>query len=93
MPRCGSPEVIAVSGQEAVLVDDNVEVGSVDSDPSASRDPATAAIEATKAGEQPSPDGWRVLLDPAGHPFCVTTLIPGVSSVPTSDKRHHQLNG
>ncbi len=25
---------------------------------------------------QPSPDRWRVLLDPAGHPFCVTTLIP-----------------
>ncbi|WP_200262628.1 VOC family protein [Streptomyces sp. HSG2] len=23
---------------------------------------------------QPEPDRWRVLLDPAGHPFCVTTL-------------------
>ena len=37
-----------------------------------------AAIElgATKATTQPSPDRWRVLLDPAGHPFCITTLLP-----------------
>jgi hypothetical protein len=37
-----------------------------------------AAIEvgATKASTQPSPELWRVLLDPAGHPFCITTLIP-----------------
>jgi catechol-2,3-dioxygenase len=34
------------------------------------------ALGARKADEQPSPDRWRVLLDPAGHPFCVTTLIP-----------------
>ncbi|MDA8291563.1 MAG: VOC family protein [Actinomycetota bacterium] len=26
--------------------------------------------------EQPAPDRWRVLLDPAGHPFCLTTQIP-----------------
>jgi hypothetical protein len=25
---------------------------------------------------QPSPDRWRVLLDPAGHPFCLTTQMP-----------------
>jgi hypothetical protein len=31
---------------------------------------------ATKAVHQPNPSSWRVLLDPAGHPFCVTTLIP-----------------
>ncbi|KMO94568.1 VOC family protein [Streptomyces roseus] len=24
---------------------------------------------------QPDPDRWRVLLDPAGHPFCITTLV------------------
>jgi hypothetical protein len=24
----------------------------------------------------PAPDRWRVLLDPAGHPFCLTTQIP-----------------
>lgn len=34
------------------------------------------AAGATKAADQPAPDRWRVLLDPAGHPFCVTTLIP-----------------
>jgi catechol 2,3-dioxygenase-like lactoylglutathione lyase family enzyme len=34
------------------------------------------AIGATKPSEQPSPDRWRVLVDPAGHPFCITTLIP-----------------
>jgi hypothetical protein len=37
-----------------------------------------AAVElgATKAVAQPSPDRWRVLIDPAGHPFCLTTVIP-----------------
>ena len=34
------------------------------------------AIGATKADTQPNPDIWRVLIDPAGHPFCITTLIP-----------------
>ncbi|MFJ6216307.1 VOC family protein [Streptomyces sp. NPDC092296] len=37
---------------------------------------AAVAIGAVKAADQPSPDRWRVLLDPAGHPFCLTTLIP-----------------
>ncbi|MFD4996091.1 VOC family protein [Streptomyces buecherae] len=32
------------------------------------------ALGATKAEFQPEPDRWRVLLDPAGHPFCVSTL-------------------
>jgi catechol 2,3-dioxygenase-like lactoylglutathione lyase family enzyme len=32
---------------------------------------------ATKAEAQPDPSRWRVLIDPAGHPFCLTTLIPG----------------
>jgi hypothetical protein len=36
------------------------------------------AIGATKPDTQPNPDHWRVLLDPAGHPFCITTLIPEV---------------
>ena len=35
-------------------------------------------LGATKADAQPNPDHWRVLLDPDGHPFCVTTLIPKV---------------
>lgn len=34
------------------------------------------ALGAHKAEFQPSPDRWRVLIDPAGHPFCVTVLIP-----------------
>jgi hypothetical protein len=34
------------------------------------------ALGARVADAQPSPDRWRVLLDPAGHPFCITTLIP-----------------
>lgn len=37
-----------------------------------------AAIEcgAVKASFQPSPDRWRVLIDPSGHPFCLT-IPPG----------------
>jgi hypothetical protein len=40
-----------------------------------------AAVEAERHGarpasEQPAPDRWRVLLDPAGHPFCLTNQIP-----------------
>ncbi|MFD6355119.1 VOC family protein [Nocardia tengchongensis] len=33
-----------------------------------------AAIDcgATKPDFQPAPDRWRVLLDPSGHPFCLT---------------------
>ncbi len=37
---------------------------------------AALAIGAVKAGTQPSSESWRVLIDPAGHPFCITTLIP-----------------
>ncbi|MEV2220025.1 VOC family protein [Nocardia vinacea] len=39
---------------------------------------ATEAVElgARLADEQPGPDRWRVLLDPAGHPFCLTAHIP-----------------
>jgi catechol 2,3-dioxygenase-like lactoylglutathione lyase family enzyme len=33
-------------------------------------------LGATVADSQPRPDDWRVLIDPAGHPFCFTTLIP-----------------
>jgi hypothetical protein len=37
---------------------------------------AAVAIGATPAAVQPRPESWRVLLDPSGHPFCITTLIP-----------------
>ncbi|MFJ3927416.1 VOC family protein [Streptomyces sp. NPDC090022] len=31
------------------------------------------ALGATLPSFQPRPDVWRVLLDPAGHPFCLST--------------------
>ncbi len=34
------------------------------------------AIGAVKLDQQPNPELWRVLADPDGHPFCLTTLIP-----------------
>lgn len=34
------------------------------------------ALGATKADTQPSPEAWRVFLDPDGHPFCLTVTIP-----------------
>ncbi|WP_375488975.1 VOC family protein [uncultured Jatrophihabitans sp.] len=34
------------------------------------------ALGAVRAAEQPRPDKWRVLIDPAGHPFCVSNQIP-----------------
>ncbi|WP_461190036.1 VOC family protein [Arthrobacter sp. Z4-13] len=39
---------------------------------------AAAAVElgARAAEHQPSPEQWRVLLDPAGHPFCLTAVRP-----------------
>lgn len=33
-------------------------------------------LGARKTDEQPAPERWRVLLDPAGHPFCITAMIP-----------------
>jgi catechol 2,3-dioxygenase-like lactoylglutathione lyase family enzyme len=35
---------------------------------------AVLAIGATKPDFQPQPDRWRVLLDPAGHPFCISVM-------------------
>ncbi|MGV8874145.1 MAG: VOC family protein [Rhodococcus sp. (in: high G+C Gram-positive bacteria)] len=49
----------------------------VDLDAGASLDDSVSyAVEcgASKAAEQPDPR-WRVLLDPAGHPFCITTEV------------------
>jgi len=45
-------------------------------------DAAVAEAEqlgARSAEFQPEPDHRRVLLDPAGHPFCLTTQIPEVA--------------
>ncbi|MEU3252364.1 VOC family protein [Streptomyces sp. NPDC006997] len=33
------------------------------------------SLGAVEPSAQPQPDRWRVLLDPAGHPFCITTLV------------------
>ena len=33
------------------------------------------ALGASQVPDQPDPR-WHVLLDPAGHPFCLTTLVP-----------------
>ncbi|NNG40908.1 VOC family protein [Flexivirga sp. ID2601S] len=34
------------------------------------------ALGAVEADNQPQPELFRVLLDPAGHPFCLTTARP-----------------
>lgn len=39
--------------------------------------PEQLAIALGACAVDPQPDPrWRVLLDPAGHPFCITTLVP-----------------
>jgi hypothetical protein len=43
-----------------------------DLEPAVARAVAAGAVQAE---DQPDPR-WRVLLDPAGHPFCITTLTP-----------------
>lgn len=35
-----------------------------------------ARLGARRAEWQPQPDSYLVLLDPAGHPFCITTQFP-----------------
>jgi Glyoxalase-like domain len=41
---------------------------------------------AVPAAVQPAPEARRILLDPAGHPFCLTTMIPRESAAsPDSD--------
>ncbi|HEX3779649.1 MAG TPA: VOC family protein [Pseudonocardiaceae bacterium] len=34
-------------------------------------------LGARQAAEQPGADQWHVLLDPAGHPFCLTAIPTG----------------
>jgi hypothetical protein len=40
------------------------------------------ALGARLADPQPDPR-WRVLLDPAGHPFCITTVAPSAELLET----------
>ncbi|MFD5447634.1 VOC family protein [Streptomyces sp. NPDC003470] len=49
----------------------HIDLGADDLDAAEAR---LLALGATKPDFQPDPDRWRVLLDPAGHPFCVSTL-------------------
>ena len=35
---------------------------------------ALLELGARKADHQPEPERWRVFLDPAGHPFCITNM-------------------
>jgi Glyoxalase-like domain len=39
-----------------------------------SAEQAVLDLGATKAAHQPQADRWRVFLDPAGHPFCLTNM-------------------
>ena len=39
-------------------------------------EPEAIRLGARRAVVQPAPERWRVLLDPAGHPFCLSTQIP-----------------
>ncbi|MGW4291197.1 VOC family protein [Streptomyces sp. NPDC004673] len=50
----------------------HIELGVDDLDAAQAR---LLALGAVKPEFQPDPDRWRVLLDPAGHPFCVSTLV------------------
>lgn len=34
------------------------------------------ALGATEAEHQPAPHQWRVMLDPVGHPFCLSAARP-----------------
>jgi catechol 2,3-dioxygenase-like lactoylglutathione lyase family enzyme len=37
---------------------------------------AAIALGATEASHQPAPDQWRVMIDPVGHPFCLSAVRP-----------------
>ncbi|MFD9909524.1 VOC family protein [Streptomyces sp. NPDC059063] len=50
----------------------HIELGVDDLDAAQAR---LLALGAVKPDFQPDPTRWRVLLDPAGHPFCISTLV------------------
>jgi catechol 2,3-dioxygenase-like lactoylglutathione lyase family enzyme len=37
---------------------------------------AAIALGASEASHQPAPDQWRVMIDPVGHPFCLSAVRP-----------------
>jgi hypothetical protein len=42
----------------------------------AAEEAAAILLGAIRATDQPAPDRYIVLIDPAGHPFCLSTQIP-----------------
>lgn len=45
-------------------------------------EPVKRAVALGARLADPQPDSrWRVLLDPAGHPFCITTVTPSSGAV------------
>ena len=52
----------------------HLDVGADDLPPAVA---AAIALGATEASHQPAADQWRVLVDPVGHPFCLSTVRPG----------------
>lgn len=36
-------------------------------------------LGAVRAAEQPRPEAWLVFTDPAGHPFCLSTMFAGLT--------------
>jgi Glyoxalase-like domain len=40
--------------------------------------PLAELLGAVSAQFQPAPEARRIMLDPAGHPFCLTTGIPKI---------------
>ncbi len=67
------PQIYEVSGRVATSL---LALGLQRADDLGASEAAAAALGATRADEQPAPDQWIVLLDPSGHQFCVSTLIP-----------------
>ena len=73
-----SPDFVALKGAGSVFLSPvpkqiHLELAVSDLD---SEETRIIGLGATKADVQPQPDNWRVLVDPAGHPFCITNLIP-----------------
>jgi hypothetical protein len=50
--------------------------------------PVERAVSLGARLAEPSPDNrWQVLLDPAGHPFCITTLAPSPDDLEWNRRR------
>ena len=63
-----------INSAGAVVVDRVPDVAVDDLD---AAEPEVVALGAIKAADQPTPEEFRVYLDPAGHPFCTVLLGAG----------------